>query len=85
MRNWSWHRFCYGAIGAMAPEVVRIYKTFDLRLANSSLFFVGVSIVFLLLGGVFAVAWEDDHAVKCLYVGATFPIWLSGWAHMFGT
>jgi len=38
--------------------------------------------VFVLLGGVFADAWEDDHAIKCLYIGATFPVWLSAWAHV---
>ena len=69
-------------LGALAPEVVRIYKTSDLTLLHSSPFLIVVSIVFVLFGGVFADAWEDDHAIKCLYIGATFPIWLSAWGHM---
>ena len=27
----------------------------------------------VLLGGVFADAWEDIHAIQRLYMGATFP------------
>ena len=80
--RWSFQRFAYGAVGALAPEVVRIYKASDLSLIHSSPFLIAVSIVFVLLGGVFADAWEDDHAIKCLYIGATFPVWLSAWAHV---
>jgi hypothetical protein len=72
----------YGALGALAPEVVRIYRTSDLSLLHSSPFLICFSIAFVLLGGVFADAWEDDHVIKCLYIGATFPIWLSAWAHL---
>jgi hypothetical protein len=80
--KWSFQRFAYGAVGALAPEVVRIYKASDLSLIHSSPYLIAVSIVFVLLGGVFADAWEDNHAIKCLYVGATFPVWLSAWAHV---
>ena len=80
--KWSFQRFAYGAVGALAPEVVRIYKASDLSLIHSSAFLIAVSIVFVLLGGVFADAWEDDHAIKCLYIGTTFPVWLSAWAHV---
>jgi hypothetical protein len=80
--KWSSQRFLYGALGALAPEVVRIYKTSDLSLIHSSPYLIVVSVVFVLLGGVFADAWEDNHAIKCLYIGATFPIWLSAWAHV---
>jgi hypothetical protein len=43
---------------------------------------IAVSIVFVLLGGVLADAWEDNHALKCLYIGETFPVWLSAWSHV---
>jgi len=62
--------------------VVRIYNASDFCLIPSSPYLIAVSIVFVLLGGVFADAWEDNHAIKCLYVGATFPVWLSSWAHV---
>ena len=45
-------------------------------------YLIAVSIVFVLLGGVFADAWEDNHAIQCLYMGATFPVCLSAWSHV---
>jgi hypothetical protein len=83
--RWSSQRFVYGAVGALAPEIVRIQKASDLSLLHASPYLVVVSIVFVLLGGVFADAWEDNHAIKCIYIGATFPIWLSAWAHVLST
>jgi len=47
-----------------------------------STFYVAVSIAFVGLGGVFAMAWKEDHPIKCLYIGATFPLVLSGWVHI---
>jgi hypothetical protein len=41
-----------------------------------------VSIVVVLLAGVFADAWEDNHAIPCLYIGATFAVWLSAQSHV---
>ena len=72
----------YGAVGALALEVVRIHQSADVSLMHSAPYLVVVSIVFVLLGGVFADAWEDNHPIKCLYIGATFPIWLAAWAHV---
>jgi hypothetical protein len=71
----------YGTLGAAAPEVVRIYRTADISLMRGPLSLICFSIAFVLLGGIFADAWEDDRAIKCLYLGATFPIWISAWAH----
>jgi hypothetical protein len=47
--------------------VVRIYNASDFSLIPSSPYLIAVSIVFVLLGGVFADAGEDNHALKCLY------------------
>lgn len=80
--KWSFNRFAYGALGALAPEVVRIRQASDLSLIHSSPYLIVISIVFVLLGGVFADAWEEAHPIKCLYIGATFPIWLTAWAHV---
>jgi hypothetical protein len=70
------------APSALAPAVVRIYNASDLSLIHSSPYLIAVSIVFVLLGGVFTDAGEDNHALKCLYIGATFPVWLSAWSHV---
>jgi hypothetical protein len=44
--------------------VVRIYNASDLSLIPSSPYLIAVSIVLVLLGGVFADAGEDNHAIK---------------------
>jgi hypothetical protein len=62
--------------------VVRIYNASDLSLIPSSPYLIAVSIVFVLLRGVLADAEEDNHALKCLYIGETFPVWLSAWSHV---
>jgi hypothetical protein len=62
--------------------VGRIYNASDLSLIRSSPYLIAVSIVFVLLGGVFADAREDHHAIQCLSLGATFPVWLSAWSHV---
>jgi hypothetical protein len=80
--KWSFQRFAYGAVGALAPEVVRIYNASDLSLIHSSSYLIAVSIVVVLLGGVFADAWEDNHAIQGLYIGATFPVCLSAQSHV---
>jgi hypothetical protein len=83
VKNWSWHRFGYGVIGAAAPEIVRMVKTVDLAgPPHINALAVIISIVFLFLGGSLAVAWDDDSPIKCIYVGSTFPIWFSAWAHI---
>ena len=45
-------------------------------------YLIAVSVVFVLLGGVFADAWEDNHAIQGLYIGATFPVCLSAQSHV---
>lgn len=80
---WSWPRFRWGCIGAASPEMYRIFKilshgdTFQWHLLYVLYFFAIIG-----LGGAFAVAWEDDRPIKCIYIGATFPLWLSAWAHI---
>ena len=49
---------------------------------QSSPYLIAVSIVVVLLGGVFADAWEDNHAIQGLYIGATFPVCLSAQSHV---
>lgn len=79
--RWSWRRFFYGAVGALAPEAVRWYNIvrFGGQPLHVTLAYVVWSLVFIAIGGVFASAWGDNHAYKCLYIGATFPILVSAW------
>jgi hypothetical protein len=82
--TWSWRRFWYGTAGAAAPEVVRLFKLLKEQHAaftfhDLTLGMVLISLAFVTLGGVFASAWGDDHPIKCMYNGATFPVLLNAW------
>jgi hypothetical protein len=81
---WSWHRFWYGTVGAAAPEVVRLFKTYKeheliLSSRHDLAFGLIISLAFIAMGGVFSSAWGDNYPIKCIYNGATFPILLSAW------
>ena len=71
----SRREFWWGAFGALAGEIVRFYKIFVLEVIPvphfSRLYFL-ISFAFVLCGGFFAVAWDDDHKLRCLYVGLSF-------------
>jgi hypothetical protein len=68
--------------GAGAVEALRIYRiaTMDPNLFHWPYIFL--SLAFALGGGVFAVAWDEEHPMKAMYLGATFSIWLSAWARI---
>ncbi len=80
--KWSWPRFGWGVVGAAAPEIYRIVRTSDVSLKNADHFLIVMSILYLFIGGAFAVAWEDNWPLKSIYVGSTFPIWISTWTHI---
>jgi hypothetical protein len=82
LQDWSWHRFWYGVIGAAAPEIVRIIKLGVAGEIHVSVLLALVSAAFLFLGGALASAWKEDDPIKCIYMGATFPLWFSAWAHL---
>jgi hypothetical protein len=81
--KWSWHRFRYGTIGAAAPEVVRLFKAYKeheaIFFSHDLLLGIAISLAFVCFGGIFASAWGEDHPIKCIYNGATFPLLLSAW------
>jgi hypothetical protein len=39
-----------------------------------------VSVWFVTFGGIFATAWGENSARKCLYIGLTFPVMVSALA-----
>jgi hypothetical protein len=81
--SFSWHRFRYGCIGALAPEICRLVKVLPVQAQyHPSSLFVLISLAFVVLGGIFASAWEDDKPLKCIYMGSTFPIWISAFTHL---
>jgi hypothetical protein len=68
--------------GAAAPEVVRLYKIFVLGampVPDFSRWYLLISVVFIVSGGLFALAWGDNKPIKCIYNGLTFPTIISAW------
>lgn len=66
--------FVFGAVGALAPEIVRLY---ELRTNPSrfrwSWFYVTVSLLFAALGGVLAVGLPATTVWGAIYVGVSTP------------
>ncbi len=79
--DWSWSRFLFGAIGATAPEVLRLYKIVTDRssdsLPNFSKAYFLISVLFIGLGGTFAVVWGETNPLKSLWVGISLPVIIS--------
>jgi hypothetical protein len=82
--EWSWWRFLLGAVGATAPELVRLYKVVtgqsQGKLPPMGPADFGISGLFMALGGLLAVVWGENHALKCLWVGVSLPIIISSFA-----
>lgn len=81
-------RFAWGAIGAAAPEVVRLYNIVTATGPHSgtkpthqfSFTYFAVSSAFMGLGGALSIAWGDDNPLKCIWVGASVPVIVSSFA-----
>lgn len=70
-----------GAVGAAAPEVLRLYKIVTNRssepLPQFGYPYFLISLLFVAVGGVFAVAWGENNAFKCIWVGLSLPVIIS--------
>jgi hypothetical protein len=79
--DWSWWRFLFGALGATAPEVVRLYNIVTGQTEGSLPRFgppyFSISGLFIGLGGLLAVVWGENHPLKCLWVGVSLPVIIS--------
>ena len=73
--------FCVGCVGAIAPEVVRLYQ---LRRAWNKKGFSPaywmISAAFAALGGVMAVILPAVNLYAAFYAGATMPVTISAMA-----
>jgi len=72
--SWAW-----GALGSVAPEVLRFYKLVQTgqSLPEFTIAYFIISLLFLVCAGFFVVAWEPENRYKALWVGVSFPIILS--------
>lgn len=75
MITWNWITFLLGALGAFAPEILRLWKIRNSPEKFSwSWFYLIISIVFCALGGIFSIAMEPDKAWKAIYIGISLPV-----------
>ena len=79
--DWSWWRFLLGSVGALAPEILRLYKivtgTSSGNLPQFGPSYILISLLFIGLGGVMAVVWGENNAFKCVWVGLSLPVIIS--------
>jgi len=73
--TWNWGTFLLGLVGALAPEIVRLYG-----LRNNpgrftwSRFYLVISILFMALGGFVAVILPAQNPQAAFYAGISTPV-----------
>lgn len=78
MLTWQTDVFALGAIGAFAPEVVRLWTLRLDRLPVAwSTRYVVASILMCTIGGIVALCLAPDTPWKSMYAGITAPILIS--------
>jgi len=75
---WDWIIFLFGALGAIAPEVIRLYKarTKGIRISNW-VFYSSITIAFIGTAGVLANVLGARSTYGSFYVGLTWPTLVS--------
>lgn len=65
--------FALGALGALAPEAIRLYKL-RMKLPRLSMTYYAISLIYAAFAGAFALYLaEPQNVASALYVGAGFP------------
>jgi hypothetical protein len=73
--------FALGCIGALSPEVVRLYKLRSRPWKKFSSYYYVISGVFAALGGVVAVVLPSVTVWAAFYAGVTWPTLISTITH----
>jgi len=68
-------------IGALAPEIVRLYRLRNKPPGKFSSFYILVSLAFAALGGVVALVLPATTVWAAFYAGVTWPTLVSTIAH----
>ena len=69
----TFHPFLIGCIGALAPEIIRLYKLRSSPVVSWSWGYLLVSIPFVLLGGFIAYILEPTSNYAAFYTGVSTP------------
>ncbi|MFG6094040.1 hypothetical protein SPB21_02260 [Leptothoe sp. ISB3NOV94-8A] len=69
----TFHPFLIGCIGALAPEIIRLYKLRSSPIVRWSWDYLLVSIPFVLLGGFIAYILEPTSNYAAFYTGVSTP------------
>jgi hypothetical protein len=74
-------RFLWGALGAVAPEIVRIYRVItgasQGRLPVFGRRYFVISIVFAVMSGLIVLASGKSSPFECLWIGVSVPAIIS--------
>ncbi|MEM9215431.1 MAG: hypothetical protein AAGD25_13930 [Cyanobacteria bacterium P01_F01_bin.150] len=73
----TFHPFLIGCIGALAPEIIRLYKLRTSPAVRWSWDYLLVSIPFVLLGGFMAYILEPTSNYAAFYTGVSTPFIVS--------
>ncbi len=68
--------FWWGVIGALAPEVIRLFKTVSAAQplpAFQWAIYITLLLLFAGLGGAVSIAWKPEAEWKAFWVGASLP------------
>ena len=79
MAMWNWTTFGIGCLGAIAPEVARLYKShrYKLPAVDNIGFYILISALFVGIGGALAVILDAENWRAALYIGVSWPALLS--------
>ena len=74
-------RFLWGVLGAVAPEIVRIYRittgVSKGRLPVFGLQYFSISVAYVLISGFIVLASGKTSPLECLWIGASVPVIIS--------
>jgi hypothetical protein len=68
-------RFFWGVVGAVVPEVVRLYliNTNQQPLPRFTQMYFIISLVFMALAGLFTIACRPKTPFRAIWIGIAFP------------
>ena len=74
--------FALGCLGALAPEIVRLYELRRKKTGRFSKQYILISLVYSVTGGVVAIILPATTLWSAFYAGVTWPLLLStGFKH----